>query len=164
MKTCQHCNPIGRKSHKKLYEMWTNIKQRTRNPKCRNYKDYGGRGIDICDLWADSFADFVLDVITLPKNGNTLDRIDNSKGYVLGNVRWANMMVQNRNRRSNRLITFNGETKTLIEWAASTGISASTLVYRLGKLGWPIDKALTQSLRNDKRRGEHDVWFEEMAA
>lgn len=146
---CRNCEPYGRDTHKKLYEVWTNIKQRTRNKNCRNYHQYGGRGIDICDEWFNSFTDFVFDLTTLPsyKPGLTLDRIDNSKGYQNGNVRWATMKEQARNRRGNKFLTFNGETKTISAWAEQIGMTDSAIVHRINKLGWPVEKALTQKKR-----------------
>ena len=83
------------------YRTWQQLVQRCTNPKNRNYADYGGRGVVVCERWM-VFANFVADVGEKP-NGLTLDRIDNARGYEPGNVRWVSMHEQNQNRRSTRL-------------------------------------------------------------
>ena len=79
----------------------------------------------------------------------SLDRIDNTKNYEPGNVRWAEWSTQQNNRRSNREITFNGETRTLAEWAATTGIGRATIAYRI-KHGWSLEEALSRAPRCGK--------------
>jgi hypothetical protein len=117
------------------------------SPSDISYQNYGGRGVTVCERWRDSFDAFLKDVGFRPrtaKRGHTefsLDRIDNGRGYEPGNVRWAKWKTQQNNRRSSRQITFNGETKTLAEWAAATGIGRATIAYRL-KHGWPTEQAL----------------------
>lgn len=125
-----------------VYNVWSGIKQRTTNPKCKEYKWYGARGITMHKEWSDSFEAFYKDVGDLPFEKATLDRFDNSKGYFPGNCRWVTMVVQNNNRRSNKLISAFGETKTIAEWARSTGIGAPTISARM-RLGWPGEDAVS---------------------
>lgn len=126
-----------------LYRTWSMIIQRCRVTTNPAYPDYGGRGITVCDRWASSFADFAADVGHRPSAAHTIDRIDNDRGYEPGNVRWATRAEQARNRRSNRWITANGETRTLAEWIARSGLAATTIERRL-KRGWPpADAVLT---------------------
>lgn len=85
-----------------VYFRWTGMRQRCLNPRNREYPDYGGRGITICDRWRDSFLNFYADVGDCPE-GCSLDRIDNARGYEPGNVRWATLTTQNRNTRTVKL-------------------------------------------------------------
>src|SRR5271163_2792850 len=98
-----------------LYPTWISIKQRCLNVRCKVYKNYGARGITICSRWL-RFENFVEDVSPKPK-GFTLDRIDNNKGYSKENCRWATGSQQCRNSRTNRMLTFNGETLPMVVWA-----------------------------------------------
>lgn len=92
----------GRTSHK-LYSTWLSMKDRCRNPNNRAYKNYGGRGIKVCDRWtdwADGFKNFVEDMGDRPK-GYSLDRIDVNGDYCPENCRWSDRVTQNLNRRDN---------------------------------------------------------------
>jgi hypothetical protein len=112
------------------------------NENNNHYRNYGGRGIKVCDEWKivsvfrewaelNGYADFL-----------TIDRIDNNGNYCPENCRWVSRKEQNNNTRRNRLITFNGETKNLVEWSEITGIHNNTLKDRLNT-GWTIEEALT---------------------
>ena len=125
-----------------LYWTWANIKGRTENPNNPSYNYYGGRGIKMCERWAESFADFVVDMGPKPDSRMTLERIDNDGDYDPLNCRWATIREQANNKRSNRMLTFRGETKNLTQWARATGISFGTLRYRI-ESGWPVEKTLT---------------------
>lgn len=128
----------------RLYRCWSGMKTRCRNPHQVRYEDYGGRGIDICDEWANSYLTFKEWAISNGYcEGKTIDRIDNEKGYFPENCRWATHKEQQRNKRNNRLVTLNGETKPLSEWSEITGIRHGVLWQRVFHLGWPIEKAFT---------------------
>ena len=92
-------------SHTKIQYEWTSLKQRCNNPNNRGYKNYGGRGIKVCDEWSKSFKAFYDYVSALPhfgEEGRSLDRIDNEGDYEPGNVRWATRKEQNFNKRTNK--------------------------------------------------------------
>ena len=94
------------KSGTKLYDVWCAMKERCHNPNCERYKDYGARGIFVCDKWRESFEAFYEDVSKLPhfgEDGYTLDRKDNDKGYSPDNCRWATYKEQRNNRRDSAL-------------------------------------------------------------
>ena len=126
------------------YHKWTGMIQRCYNPKATKYKDYGARGITVCDAWRYSFSQFLADMGEAPA-GMTIDRINNDGPYEKSNCRWATLREQANNRRGIRLklITFEGKTASLSEWARVKGFSAHLLSDRLTKLGWSIEKALT---------------------
>ena len=126
------------------YKSWEAMIQRCSNASLKSYKNYGGRGISVCYEWT-KFEKFYADMGIKP-NGCSIDRIDVNGNYDKLNCRWSTMKQQNRNRRNNRLIEFNGETMCVNEWAESLGINKRTLLNRLTN-GWEIKKALTHPVR-----------------
>lgn len=147
MKAKHHNHKHGM-SHKPLYRIWTSMKQRCLNPNDHAYKNYGGRGIKVCQRWLD-FQNFYQDMNNRPYRG-TLERIDNNGNYEPSNVRWATYKEQGSNRRNNNLIKFNGTAKVAAEWANIVHISHQTIKTRLRK-GWPIEKALLTPVMTSKR-------------
>lgn len=112
---------------------WRNMIRRCTEPKSSIFKFYGGRGIRVCDRWlGDSgFVNFLSDVGKRPSPKHTIDRIDVYGNYCPENCRWATRKEQGRNRRDNRLVTMNGQTKCLAEWSELTGLKAKTIECRL---------------------------------
>jgi len=127
------------------YKTWDSMKRRCLNPKDKDFANYGGRGIMVCQRWITSFACFFEDMGVKPKN-MTLDRIDNSRGYSKDNCRWADCKTQGRNKRTNNLQTYNGETLPIIEWAERFNMSDELLRDRL-RNGWTMERALFEPLR-----------------
>lgn len=127
------------------YRAWTGMKARCLNPNEQKYKDYGGRGIIICERWLDGFANFFGDMGRRPP-GTSLGRLDNDGPYSPENCAWQTPTEQARNTRRNMNLTFRGETKTLIGWSEVTGIGESTIAHRLSG-GWTIEEALTSRVR-----------------
>jgi hypothetical protein len=132
----------------KEYVAWCGMKSRCNNENFKFFKNYGGRGIKVCDRWKD-FYTFFEDMGPVP-DGKSLDRIDNEKGYSPENCRWATRTEQARNKRNLVFITANGETKCLGEWSEQTGIKVSTLSARL-KLGWADDKVVNTPIQENSR-------------
>ena len=129
-----------------LYRVWSQIKQRCYNVKHTAFPDYGGRGIKMCSAWRKAFVVFEHYVLNMigerPGRRYSLDRIDNNKGYVPGNLRWATSDEQSRNRRNTKFYEFDGERRPLSEWARLAGIGLGTLKSRIYTYGWPLDEAL----------------------
>lgn len=123
------------------YIAWQSMKKRCNNPKQQFYPDYGGRGIRICAAWNDSFGAFLHDMGERPTANHSLERLDVNKDYEPTNCVWATDHEQSRNRRNNRLLTHNGETKCLADWAAAVGVPTQTLWMRLNR-GMPLERAL----------------------
>lgn len=134
------------------YRIWIKMRRRCKEEGETGYAAYGGRGIRVCERWDASFADFLADIGPRPSAKHTLDRIENNGHYEPGNVRWAVRKVQQRNRRTNHHVTFNGETLCLAEWAERIGISFGGLCGRLRR-GWPLERALTEP-----RQSQYDQW------
>jgi hypothetical protein len=137
-------NPAVRhgKSKTAEYRIWYHILTRCYNPNDISYELYGGRGIGVCPAWRESFEQFFADMGERPSKHHSIDRIDNAKDYSPNNCRWATLEQQARNKRNARLITANGETMHLCDWAARLGVHASTIVQRI-KHGWTEEKAVT---------------------
>lgn len=138
----KHGHAVGNRQTPE-YRVWAGMKARCLNPNKPAFKDYGGRGIRICDRWRDSFEAFYADMGPRPSLQHELDRYpDNDGHYEPGNVRWATRAQQMLNTRQNRFLTYAGRTQTVVEWAREIGIPASRLRDRL-RLGWTVDRALS---------------------
>jgi hypothetical protein len=130
------------------YSTWISMRQRCSDANSPSYERYGGRGISVCERWL-SYDSFLEDMGRKPSPEYSIERIDNSGNYEPSNCKWATVKEQVRNRRSNRMLTFNGITKCLIEWSEETGINRGALEARL-KRGWSIEKSLTTPVRHMK--------------
>lgn len=128
------------KTLSKEYLVWQAMKTRCNNPNSVNYKDYGGRGIKICERWESNFENFLSDMGEVSK-GMSIERIDVNGNYEPANCKWASRSEQSRNTRRNRILTFNGISKCLIDWAKDLGIDQASLRERLEK--WSLEKSLT---------------------
>lgn len=138
------------------YRAWQTMLQRCHNPEHRAYPRYGGRGITVCDRWRDSLEAFVADMGPRPSPQHELDRRDNDAGYSPENCRWVTRTVNSRNRRSNVMLTHDGETLCLAEWCDRLGLPTSTVTKRIAA-GWSHAAALTtpvqvRGLSPDERR------------
>jgi len=141
------------------YTLWKEIRRKCTNPNRSNYAYYGGRGIDVCERWTGRFEDFLADVGHRPNPDYTLDRRDNEGGYWCGhceecvrlgrpaNCRWATRTEQAKNRRSTHLLTFNGKTQCLGDWAVEIGMTRDALRHRL-QTGMSVEEALTRPRNN----------------
>src|SRR5215467_15542474 len=128
------------------YKAWQQMFVRCYSPKAKSFKDYGARGITVCTQWHGSFETFFADMGPRPTPQHSLERLNNNQGYTPDNCHWVTMKQQGNNRRTNRLMTHNGLTKTLTQWAESTGQSLQGFRQRL-LAGMSFEEALTTPVR-----------------
>lgn len=117
------------------------MRRRCSDPDRRAFKNYGGRGITVCNQWKDYQA-FIADMGPCPK-GLSLDRINNERGYEPGNCRWATRAEQSRNHRRNVFVDINGERLILADACARYGQPWGRVRDRMKVLGWTAERALT---------------------
>lgn len=141
----------------RIHQIWTNMKTRCLNPNVPAFKDYGGRGISVCEEWMKSFSSFYHWAL---QNGYstalTLDRIDVNGNYEPSNCKWSTKEEQSRNRRFNRRITYNGKNLTIGEWAKEVNLTWNIIAWRLDS-GWSIEEALfTPRMLNHEYTCDHE--------
>lgn len=124
------------------YEIWAGMKTRCGNPASKLYPYYGGRGIFVCERWSDNFANFLADMGPRPSSKHSIDRIDNDGPYAPQNCRWVSRKTQVRNRRNTFMVTIDGATKPLAEWAEIVGQPYKKLWQRIRYSGWNVKKAV----------------------
>lgn len=130
----------------RVYRIWCAMIQRCKNPKLPHYGRYGGRGIAVCERWANSFEAFLEDMGMPPSGTHQIDREDNDRGYEPGNCRWVTPTEQARNKGSNHALEHDGRRLTVAEWAEETKIHVQTILHRL-RAGWSVERTLTESPR-----------------
>ena len=137
----------------RLYSIWVDMKRRCEDSRHSTYANYGARGIKVCSDWTKSFDSFRQWAL---ENGYSqqlsIDRINNDGDYTPDNCRWATAVIQGNNKRNNHLVTAFGETHTLTEWEHISGIGRSTILSRINKHGWPVERALTEPVKHTKRK------------
>jgi hypothetical protein len=116
------------------------MRSRCEDPKYHKYRDYGARGIKVCERWL-KFENFFADM-GLPPKGMTLERRNNDGDYEPSNCQWATKKDQARNRRNNHLLTYDGREQCLAAWVEELGLPRNTIRNRLNR-GWSIDDAFT---------------------
>lgn len=142
------CAEIQRGTHgmskTRAYIAWGNMLARCSNPRHPEFYNYGARGIDVCKEWLE-FATFFADMGHPPAD-KSLDRKNNNLGYSKDNCRWASAYEQSRNKRRNKLLTYDGITLCATDWAARVGLPIGVLYKRLNA-GWPISDVISKPLR-----------------
>lgn len=123
----------GKGKRSREYRSWAHARERCTNPKCCDFRHYGGRGIVFCDRWLNSFENFLADMGPAPKN-TSIDRINNSGDYEPGNCRWATRTQQARNRRGVPLYNINGRSLTLPEIGNLLDLSTSAIGHHRRRL------------------------------
>lgn len=126
-------------SHSRIFHIWRGIIDRCLYPNCKDWKNYGGRGIKICKRWRDSFENFLEDMGPTYKPDLQIDRIDNNQGYSPENCHWVTPKENARNRRTNYIVP--GYGKTLAELSEISGVGAATIKRRI-QYHWPTELLL----------------------
>lgn len=132
---------------------WRNMLNRCYNTKFHDYSNYGGRGISVCDRWRHSFSNFLSDMGERPE-GCSLDRIDNNGNYSPENCRWETRKNQNRNKRTNFILTFRGESACFMDWCERLGVHHNTLHNRLKRAGMSVEEAFTKPIAKKTIQGK----------
>lgn len=130
----------------KEYHTWLHICQRCENPNDNGYYKYGARGITMCKRWRDSFENFLSDMGQAPSKDHSIERKNNDGNYEPDNCKWATILEQANNRRTNRRVEYLGQVKTLAQWARDTGLRAGVIGARLRK-GWNVHDSLTKPVK-----------------
>lgn len=128
------------------YICWRQMRIRCHKSSDKSFADYGGRGISVCPQWRESFSQFLADMGPRPSSDHSIERIDNSGNYKPSNCRWATRLEQCRNRRSNKMLTHNGKTQCMKDWAKELGVRIQLLHSRL-KRGWSVADTLSKPSR-----------------
>lgn len=138
-KYSSHRKTHGR-SKTRAYRIWSGMYTRCFNSKSENFRDWGARGVTLCDRWRQ-FENFLADMGEPPTSKHQIDRIDVNGNYEPSNCRWATQTEQQRNTRRNRYLTAHGETYCVSQWAEITGIN-QLLIARRSRRGWSDEEAL----------------------
>lgn len=133
-----------------VWSRWNGMKSRCYYKGHISYPRYGGAGVTVHPDWIHDFMAFYNYIGPMPSATHQIDRIDNSKGYEPGNVRWVLPKQQQRNRSNNFLIKIDGVTKTLFEWSEISGVGRSTIAFRIQHNGWPAKLAVFTEPRRAK--------------
>jgi hypothetical protein len=138
------------------YNTWVHMIQRCHNPNNKDYPNYGGRGIIVCDMWRESFEAFYMTIGPKTTPEHTIERIDTNGNYAPGNVKWATRTEQNRNQRSNVNLTIGDVTKSVSEWSLDEDcpVSKFTIFKRLDR-GWGPRRAVFEP--SQKKHGKQQV-------
>lgn len=148
---CKKTKTTHGKANSKVYWAWGHIHARCYNPKCLQYKNYGGRGITVCERW-HKFENFLADMGEPPTLQHSIDRINNNGNYDPKNCRWATHEEQSNNRRTNKYYFFNGEHLTLSQWSKKVNIDYNALYKRI-QMKWSIEDTLQKKSKKDTRMG-----------
>ena len=136
-----------------LYRTWKHIKTRCYNKESPDYKDYGEREIDVCELWKNDFVEFLYWSLKNGwEKGLTIERIDCNKGYSPDNCKWIPMKEQSQNRRNVKMIEYKGETHSIAEWSRITGIARKTLDLRLKSDNFTLEEAFEKPVNKKLAR------------
>lgn len=138
----------------RMYAIWKEMKRRCLRPTANQYKDYGGRGIKVCEEWQKDFMNFYNWAINNGYNDNlTIDRIDVNGNYEPNNCRWATRKQQNNNTTRSHYITYKNKTQTIKDWSEEFNIPYKRLEYAVNRGKQPINEYL-----QEKEKIKNEIW------
>ena len=139
-------------SNTRLYREWAGMKRRCYTKSIKAYKNYGERGIEVCEAWKDSFEAFCEWALANGYSDDlTIERIDTNGNYCPENCTWIPLNQQQRNRRTSYFIEYNGQIKNLTDWCKYFGLDYGVMHNRIHKLGWSFERAISEPVHIEKR-------------
>lgn len=151
--------PKDNRTKHELYDTWYHMKRRCYTKSCKEYPNYGNRGIVVCERWLSSFWDFVSDMGDKPTPKHSIDRINNDGNYEPSNCRWATTKEQARNTSYNVYFNYDGKNMCLVDWAEHLGVRVDTLSRR-HRRGLSIDKMLVKKIHSNPHGWYlNDKWY-----
>lgn len=142
--TVERCTTHGM-TGSRIYRVWASMIERCESPTCRDFPDYGGRYISVCPEWLHSFEQFYSDMGEPGFKGASIERVDVNGDYSPSNCIWATQVQQARNRRNSLILTHEGVSKHVNEWAEQLGVDKNSLRSRINR-GWSVKDALTEPI------------------
>lgn len=153
---CPSCAARKRTAHRvkphrkhRVRNIYFTMIARCHNEKSNSYQRYGGAGITVCSRWRESLDNFISDM-GLPEDGQSIDRIDPSKGYEPPNCRWVDGITQANNKKRTKLYSMNGKSQSLSQWCRELGLSYDRVKARIKTYGMPFEVAITNGKLNKK--------------
>lgn len=140
-----------------LYNVWCTMKERCSNPNSQKYKDYGARGITVCERWKLSYQDFVDDMGPRPSDHHSIDRIDNDGNYEPSNCRWADAKTQRWNRPDIILFEHDGKITCVSDYAKLMGVSSKRMYKVMSTRGLSVEDAAAFVKERQGKRGRVDM-------
>lgn len=147
----KHGEKTGYRKNSPEYNAWKNMRRRCYDAKRSDFARYGGRGIRVCERWME-FANFLADMGRRPGPSYSIERVNNDGHYEPGNCRWATKTEQARNRRSTRLVSWNGRQVSLAQACEEAGIDHDVVRARIHSCGWSVERALTEPAKKQLTR------------
>ena len=131
------------------YRAWRGMLNRCHNPKAQDWARYGGRGVEVCASWRQSYPQFLKDMGRRPSPAYSVERQENDLGYSASNCAWETIEVQSNNKRSSRFVEHLDERLTVAQWSKRLGLNRGVLLHRLSA-GWSLERALTPTYGRER--------------
>lgn len=135
----------------RVYRVWQSMKSRCNYKSVNGYKNYGGRGITVCDEWKNDFMNFYNWAMANGyKEGLSIDRIDVNGNYCPENCRWITMQEQYYNKRNTVYLTYKNKTQSLLDWCIELNLDYALIKRRLRNKNWTIERIFTEPKHEEK--------------